>query len=375
MEFHLKVKPEVKFRQDLIEANYVMSESERELNDIKNKIDNIPSDVWKKIRWYINYYDFIIKEPIINRAFFKYWEIIQKFDLLTEQPKLVMHLAEAPGGFIQGTNVYTRRKPKKRTVIVDGFMSVVKDTLKEPEIYTMSLDRYHPNYSKYNLPTYNEEVLKKNVHVIYGKDHTGDICNMENFAFFKSYIGSDKKMDIITADGGFDEGDDFNNKEILHFKLVLYSVYYAFAFQKEQGSFLLKIFDMFTDFTRELILLLGEYYTEVYIYKPLTSRPTNSEKYIVCKGFKGLNSSVLDNLEKVISEWDTTKVVSFVTSTPEARDEIDRISREIVSRQCSYLKSALSITSKQYFETLDSIKKIKLEKYLEWCKTYKFRLQ
>ena len=45
-----------------------------------NKIDKIHTDIWKKVRWYINEYDFLVKDPIINRAFYKYWEIINVFE-------------------------------------------------------------------------------------------------------------------------------------------------------------------------------------------------------------------------------------------------------------------------------------------------------
>ncbi|ARR74985.1 hypothetical protein SAGO17_0066 [Mimivirus AB-566-O17] len=131
------------------------------------------------------------------------------------------NLAEAPGGLFRVRMFFVKKKQKRKSVVgVDGFTSSVIVPGVEPEIYTMSLDRYHPKYLKYNLPSYNEQVLKKNVHVLYGKDNTGDISNIENFMFLKSYIN--KKLDFITADGGFDEGDDFNNKEALHYKLIFY---------------------------------------------------------------------------------------------------------------------------------------------------------
>jgi hypothetical protein len=78
------------------------------LNDYRNKIDNINSDNWKKVRWYINEYDFQVKDPIINRAFYKYWEIINEFEIYEDytETDLILHCAEAPGGFIQGTNIY-----------------------------------------------------------------------------------------------------------------------------------------------------------------------------------------------------------------------------------------------------------------------------
>ena len=49
------------------------------LNICRNRIDNIDSESWKKVRWYINVYDFQVKDPIINRAFYKYWEMLFLF--------------------------------------------------------------------------------------------------------------------------------------------------------------------------------------------------------------------------------------------------------------------------------------------------------
>jgi cap1 methyltransferase len=46
-----------------------------------------------------------------------------------------------------------------------------------------------------------------------------------------------------------------------------------------------KVFDILTETSIQLIYLLFSFYKEVYIYKPKTSRPTNSEKYIICKYF------------------------------------------------------------------------------------------
>ena len=82
---------------------------DNKLNEYRDNIDNINNDLWKKIRWYINEYDFVVKDPIINRAFYKYWEIINKFNIFKEynvSSDLILHCAEAPGGFIQGTNLF-----------------------------------------------------------------------------------------------------------------------------------------------------------------------------------------------------------------------------------------------------------------------------
>ena len=79
------------------------------LNVYRNNIDNINNEIWKKVRWYINEYDFVVKYPIINRAFYKYWEMINEFEifnLYNHNSDIILHCAEAPGGFIQGTNIF-----------------------------------------------------------------------------------------------------------------------------------------------------------------------------------------------------------------------------------------------------------------------------
>jgi hypothetical protein len=41
----------------------------------------------------------------------------------------------------------------------------------------------------------------------------------------------------------------------------------------------------------------------VIIYKPFTSRIANSEKYVICKNFHGIDSLFLDNLIQILKEW------------------------------------------------------------------------
>ena len=51
--------------------------------------------------------------------------------------------------------------------------------------------------------------------------------------------------------------------------------------QKYGGTFVLKIFDIFTEPTIDFLYLLSSLYKNVFIMKPETSRIANSEKYII----------------------------------------------------------------------------------------------
>ena len=44
------------------------------------------------------------------------------------------------------------------------------------------------------------------------------------------------------------------------------------------GHFVCKVFDLFTPFSIGLVYLMYRVFDEVYIFKPVTSRPANSER-------------------------------------------------------------------------------------------------
>jgi hypothetical protein len=363
------------------------------LNIYRNNIDNIKNDNWKKVRWYINEYDFLVKDPIINRAFYKYWEIINEFEIFDNyvETDLILHCAEAPGGFIQGTNIYLQIdripevKPDKNNQIVDedGWITPIKKRKNKTnfKIYTISLNKDLPQYKSYNLPSYNKHILNKYICITYGKDNTGDINNWENI----QYIGglSKKPFYLITADGGFDEGTDFNNKEQLHYGLILSEIYSAIYLQQQNGHFILKVFDIFTETSINLLYLLTICYKQVYIYKPKTSRPTNSEKYIICKNFR-LNDiqknhiiSSLDNCYHKIKKSNKKYIsLSLFKSIPQFFvDKIYNINKILLDIQCDFLKRAIILCDDDNFittydEQLDNCIEKRRSTFQEWETIY-----
>jgi 23S rRNA U2552 (ribose-2'-O)-methylase RlmE/FtsJ len=343
------------------------------LNICRNKIDNIDGDSWKKVRWYINVYDFQVKDPIINRAFYKYWEIINEFEIFEDydENQFILHCAEAPGGFIQGTNIYLQidRLPiaqvKKREPEVDehGFTTVVKRSRNKPDykIWTISLNKDLPQYRNYNLPSYNKNIINKYLCISYGKDNTGDINNLENINQIKN--AAEKPFYLVTADGGFDEGTDFNHKEQLHYNLILSEIFAAISVQKKNGHFILKVFDILTETSINLIYLLFLCYKKVYIYKPKTSRPTNSEKYIICKYFDLSDDNrniILNELSQLTNKIAKvkTKFISFslFEELPNSFCEnIKYINTMLLNNQCNHLENAIKLcTNKDFLDNYDA---------------------
>ena len=255
------------------------------LNIIKNDI-KIYNNKWDKIKKYTYIYEYInstnkkhnINNPIckinpISRSFFKMIEICNTFDILNDFPIKSLksyHLAEAPGGFVEA-------------------LSYLRNNMND-NYYGMTLlnndKSYIPKwkYSKY---------LSNNFNIEYGFSGNGDLMCNENLLYI--YNLHKNSCQIVTGDGGFDFTNNFDNQEINISKLILCQIAFAIACQAKGGCFILKIFDIFTEITLDLIYLLCNLYEEVYIYKPYTSRSANSEKYIVCKHFR-LDDTIFYNL-------------------------------------------------------------------------------
>jgi len=256
----------------------------------KNKIGQIDQDIWSRFRKYSNIYEQpkiknYTKIKPISRAYYKLWEILHDFNISCETD--TFHIAESPGGFIEAVLEYKKRKYFRSGIC-----------------YTVSLQEEAGSAPGFkDIPKYNKRILKnKLVSILAGEGRcNGDVCVVKNILYLHSIL---KTVDIkfITADGGINDNGDYNNKEISHIRLILCEVFLALLVLGNDGVFVLKIFDILTKPTSDIIFLLSYLFTSVSIFKPLTSRNTNSEKYLVCQGFKKnlFSTEIKNNIFKII---------------------------------------------------------------------------
>jgi len=212
-----------------------------------------------------------------------------------------------------------------------------------------------------------------NVIIETGSDKTGNLISKDNFMDCATKYRN--KMEIITADGGFDFSVDFNNQENMATQLILCEVFYALAMQKQGGTFILKIFDVFHKATVDILYLLCYYYANVSVMKPHTSRIANSEKYIVCQGFKIAHSGkIIEQISGLFSSLSSHESILSVLSQDHDLyflNKIEEMNAMVSFQQIENITSTLSIiTNHRNAEKLDQYKKTNVNKCIAWCEYY-----
>lgn len=104
---------------------------------------------------------------------------------------------------------------------------------------------------------------------------------------------------VVTHPKGFSVEGDENNQETRSKQLILGQFLMAMMTLKKGGDFACKLFDVFTPFTVGLLYILFRHFEEFAIVKPFTSRPANSERYVLCRGFLQRQPDVTEYLFSV----------------------------------------------------------------------------
>lgn len=349
----VKIQLNIKGFADLLSINL---EDTLRINRVKNRINEFDHFEWEDLKKLTNPYEYIYAfnnrknsnysrsvttlRPL-SRSFFKMIEIIYDFipnhlaqTTQTEQTEqkeqkeqteqtennaiTTLHIAEGPGGFIEASR-YIRKKECGINVF------------QQDKVFGITLI----DKTQKNVPAWKQSTifLRNHPEVIISKgfDNTGNIYNIDNIIYLANQIiqttsnldiksdiiqpdiknesidhiniPSSRQVNFITADGGFDYSIEYNYQEQASCKLIFSEILTALICQKQNGEFICKFFDMNAYFTIEMLYLLYICYEKVIIYKPLTSRIANSEKYIICKNFHGIDSLFLEKLIQILKKW------------------------------------------------------------------------
>ena len=261
-----------------------------------------------------------LKPKELSRAYFKMWEIIFEKELLPDSSKPIIcaNIAEAPGGFIQAIINYRKINANGRTsrnvnqVNKNYKNKYIAISLKEHSNRNNSESESKPqgpSFESYK-PHIKEfmQKYKNNLKILtisYGNQNYND-GDLNKLANIKAYakLFSNKKADFATGDGGVpDLDDDASLNELNTTHLIYNEIVTALSVQALRGNFVLKIFTIWTRPMLELIYLISMFYDTVEIVKPVTSKITSYERYIIAKGFRGITQQQLNQLYEITDKW------------------------------------------------------------------------
>ena len=268
-----------------------LAEAKKQISDLEQQ------GRWELVKKMVNPYEIVythedkqfhpsvsLVRPL-SRSYFKMIEmmhVLQFFEQMSKQQTKVRsaHIAEGPGGFIQA--FLQLCQANKKTVL---------------SATAMTLKPNNPCVPGWKRAT---AFLNRNpqIQIHHGEDGTGDVYIEANQ---RSFIRACKPpgVALFTADGGFDFSINYNVQEERVYHLLVSSALTGLQTLSMDGCFIMKLFDINSEHTQFLILLLGQCFREWILYKPALSRPCNSERYFMGRGLKIAPLRVLDLLRSI----------------------------------------------------------------------------
>lgn len=172
--------------------------------------------------------------------------------------------------------------------------------------YILSRKQWHAKGFGFTLKKENDFQLDKfhagpyeTLHPFYGEEDTGNVFDPVNQADFYRIIMKhtyNKGVHFMMSDGSFSIEGQENTNEITSKQLYLCQCRIALMIVRTGGHFVTKLFNLLTPFSVGLIYLMYKCFDSICIFKPNTSKPATSERYLVCKGKKANTHEIMNYL-------------------------------------------------------------------------------
>jgi cap2 methyltransferase len=257
------------------------------------------------------------------------------------------HVCEGPGGFLQ---CIVEQAKARRISYKNSYAMTLKSTKSQI-----------PGWKR------SSRFLKKHpeIQLLYGNDMTGNILSKDNQDFFCARAGESA---IFTADGGFDFSTDYAKQEESSFLLVVASITIGLRCLRLGGVMIVKLFDIYSPVMVDLIVGTAACFDSFLLYKPATSRPCNSERYFIGKGFKRGAGEWIEHLEKAQAkhvERPLTRLCDLPANSPYVQAIKEQIEWQ-EQLQVDSIERAMFMAK----EDIGSYVKDAIEKSVEWCTAF-----
>ncbi|XP_053678556.1 cap-specific mRNA (nucleoside-2'-O-)-methyltransferase 1 [Anopheles nili] len=303
------------------EHKYCDSNILHHILESKSVFDNLGADDMRKARSKSNPFELIKSNIFINRAAVKMANMDAMFDFMFTKPvdrksiPLVKDddlfyfadVCAGPGGFSE--YVLWRKKWRAKGF---GFTLRGGNDFRLDDFSAGAPETFDPYY---------------------GPKDDGNVFDPVNIEGFTDYVmkQTESGVHLMMADGGFSVEGQENVQEILSKQLYLCQMIVALAIVRTDGHFVVKLFDLFTPFSAGLIYLVYKCFRQISICKPNSSRPANSERYLVCKW-------KLPNTDQIQRHLEDINRQMFTRNRTDKTDTLELVPEEVLREDTAFFE-------------------------------------
>lgn len=247
--------------------------------------------------------------PVVTNATMKMYEILERADIVPRVAPRVRAFcnAELPGAFLVAVNAYVRGRGGSLDWVASSYAPEAAAEAGDAGdvfgddygLYSGNRDRWlmgpPPNARLPGAPPLSGDVTDPAVVRALAAD--------VHRRFAADAPGVESGATLYTSDAGIDVSADYNRQEELTALLNFGQILSGLLALAPGGALVTKQYTFTTRFSRELIALLAGVFDRVDVSKPLTSRPANSEVYLVASGFAGLEAATAEALLGRLAEF------------------------------------------------------------------------
>ncbi len=192
-------------------------------------------------------------------------------------------IAEAPGAFVEYIQL--------RFPMSVGYGMSLRDSESKWNIPLLDIERFTVSWGKQN----------------WGGDGSGNLYTNSDAFSDEVKAAMPDGVDLVVADGAIDSQGRELTQEQDNTRLMVTEMLTALQCLKKGGNFMFKSLDTFTDAMGHLMLIAAMCFESIVKFKPVSSRPANSESYVVCTGRRDDITRYITLLRSINERFDTEK--------------------------------------------------------------------
>jgi hypothetical protein len=145
--------------------------------------------------------------------------------------------------------------------------------------------------------------------------------------------------------------------------------------QEKEGNLIIKINNILTRPTSQLVYILSKFYEKIIIVKPRCSNNIESERYLVCAKYVDTETNIHREIKEKMIELDKNWTEKYcrtlgVKVAKEFEDELKRYNEKTMESQISSMEMTLKWICKNNTTIVEDIEKYQVRKAVEYCYIY-----